>query len=367
MEYNAFRRSVSTGLALVGAGAISFATVAAMPAQQVATATGGVSAEVRPVALAGYAQTLAAGAVATIQQSLDGLLNDAPALWNQVTAQWPDADLTHWNYALVTDAVLAPLAPLVIGPFNDAVAEVLAQQFPDLQDEIRQLPSVIEYGVVRLVGPVLSAIGGAGAAHAQIFYSMTTLELQPFFEAVAAAPVHVIDGLLFGGYGDLRPLLTGEVGGEPIPAPGLLTPWGQNPASRPIKWAPDSTLTLNQADADQPAETATELKAVTQRIDAAPEGVAANPDRDAVETVTASTIENSSVDAPADATPWRRSVLRAGADTPHPAIAARARIARDFKEFRAGLRENVKKLGIAAAGEKGAGARGPRHAKATRD
>ncbi|MGV0811155.1 hypothetical protein ABQF34_04290 [Mycolicibacterium boenickei] len=239
MADNAFRKSMAAAAALAGAGAISLASVAALPDDEVVIAAPRtVSVDVQSVAFAEYAEILAAGATAALQQSADGLLVKVPELWWTVHANWPDADLTHWNYALVTDMVLAPVAPLVIGPFNDAVAEVLAQQFPAFEAEIRQLPELVEYTAVRVAGPLLSAIGGAGMAHSGIFYSMTTGQLEPFFEAVAKAPFHVVDGFLNGGYGDLGPVLPGREGSY-IPAPGLLTPWGEEPAPRDIKTPED--------------------------------------------------------------------------------------------------------------------------------
>lgn len=249
MAYKVIRRSLSTGVAIAGVSAITWSAIAVLPADEpVAVAHRVVTAKVTPVALASSLQLLAEAAAATLQQSADGLITKLPALWNQVNVQWADADLTHWNYALVADSFLMPVAPLVFGPLNDAVAEVVARAFPVIGDEIRAIPGMVEYGVIRLIGPILSAIGGAGAAHAQIFYSMSNWELRPFVEALVAAPGHVIGGLLFGGYGDLRPLLTGEVGGLPIPAPGLLTPWGQQPAPRDIKWAPDAPGTVVESD-----------------------------------------------------------------------------------------------------------------------
>lgn len=241
MADKVFRRSLTAGVALAGAGVIALGSVAVLPDDEIvvaAVAPRVVSVEVEHVNFAEYAQILAAGATAALEQSADGLFRKAPELWATVSAGWPDADLTHWNYALVADMLLAPVAPLVIGPFNDAVAEVLARQFPALETEIRQLPELIEYTAVRLVGPFLSAIGGAGMAHSEIFYSMTTGQLQPFFEAVVRAPFHVVDGLLNGGYGDLGPLLPGREG-DYIPAPGILTPWGEEPAPRDIKTPED--------------------------------------------------------------------------------------------------------------------------------
>ncbi|WP_422748696.1 hypothetical protein ACN27E_10100 [Mycobacterium sp. WMMD1722] len=203
----------------------------AVPTEEVAVAPEVAVEQTRAVALTGFAEVLTS-VVSAVQQSGDALVNTSPALYWQVHEQWPDPELLPWNYALFTDIFLAPLAPLVIGPVNDAIAEAVAEALPGQADVILRIPDLVEYAVVRAVGPVLSAIGAAGAAHEQIYYSTTTWEIAPFIEAVLAAPGHVVDGFLNGGYGDLRPLLTGEVGGDPIPAPGLLTPWGADPVQR---------------------------------------------------------------------------------------------------------------------------------------
>ena len=41
-------------------------------------------------------------------------------------------------------------------------------------------------------------------------------------------------GFPLGGYGDISALITGEVGGPRIAAPGLLTPWGQYPEDKTV-------------------------------------------------------------------------------------------------------------------------------------
>ncbi|OBB59212.1 hypothetical protein A5757_14740 [Mycobacterium sp. 852013-51886_SCH5428379] len=219
------------GVALAGASAITFAAVPALPGERVVATPAAVVEQTHNVALTGFAEVLTS-VVTAIQESGNALVNTSPALYWQVHEQWPDPELLPWNYALFTDIFLAPIAPLIVGPVNDAVAAAFAEVFPGQSDFILRVPELIEYAVVRAIGPILSAIGGAGAAHEQIYESMTTYEIAPFIEAIIAAPGHVIDGFLNGGYGDLRPLLTGEVGGDPIPAPGLLTPWGAEPVQR---------------------------------------------------------------------------------------------------------------------------------------
>lgn len=285
------------------------------------------------VALTGYAETLVAGAAAALEQSVDGLANDFPAIWAQVNAQWPDAELLHWNYALVADSFLAPVAPLVIGPLNDAVAEVLADAFPDHAEAIAQLPGLVEYTTVRLVGPLLSAIGAAGIAHEGIYYPTTTGDVAGFFEGIAAAPGHVIDGLLFGGYGDLSPLLTGEVGGTPIPAPGLLTPWGQEPPERDVQWG------LAPEAADTPEVTEELLGAEV------PEGAEENPSplsgfemrfdwkRPSIET----SVETSETEEAAAETVDAEA--NAHSEAPKP----RASLRQGIKDIRTGVRQSIKR------------------------
>lgn len=361
MADKGFRRSLTAGVALAGAGVISLGSIAALPDTDVeiaAVAPRVVSADVQHVNFAEYAQILAAGATAALEQSGDALFRKVPELWQTVQATWPDADLTHWNYALVADMVFAPIAPLVIGPFNDAVAEVLARQFPALETEIQQLPELIEYTAVRLVGPLLSAIGGAGMAHSEIFYSMTTGELQPFFEAVVRAPFHVVDGLLNGGYGDLGPLLPGRQG-DYIPAPGILTPWGEEPTPRDIK-TPEDLVTAEVGSTVEEAEevveadetedaTVSPLRAVVEKLtkpeveevtvstETEAEASAVTQAEDESETKTeaeesASATEKTESDA---AKPSRKGVQKSD---------DRSGIRKSVKDFRSTVRYSVKKL-----------------------
>lgn len=249
MANKVFRQTLTTGVVLAGAGAIALTPVTVTPQiRAVADTPRVVSTEVMPAGLFQDLQLIGNGARAAVEQSIDGLVRKVPDIWWTVEEQWPDADLTHWNYAMVANMVFAPITPLLIGPLNDAVAEAVARNFPVLGDQIRQVPELIEYAFIRLVGPLLSAIGGAGQAHSEIFYSMTTWRIEPFIEAIVKAPFHVIDGLLFGGYGDLGPILPGREG-QYIPAPGLFTPWGQPPRVRDIK-TPNDIVTTTVPDAN---------------------------------------------------------------------------------------------------------------------
>ena len=249
MAHKVLRQTLSTGVALASAGAIALTPVTVAPQfQAVVEAPRVVTTEVMPAGLIQDLQLIASGAQAALGQSYDALTRKIPDLWWTVHANWPDEDLLPWNYALVTDIFLAPITPLVVGPFNDAVAEAVARNFPVLGDQIRQIPELIEYAFVRLVGPILSAIGAAGMAHYEIYMSTTTYRIEPFIEAIIRAPFHVIDGLLFGGYGDLGPILPGREG-EYIPTPGLLTPWGQQPPVRDIK-TPNDIVDTTVTDAN---------------------------------------------------------------------------------------------------------------------
>lgn len=250
MANKVFRQTLTAGVVLASAGAIALTPVTVTPEIRAVVDTPRiVTTDVMPAGLVQDLRLIGNGARAAVEQSVDALTRKIPDLWWTVHEQWPDADLLHWNYALVTDIFLAPITPLLIGPLNDAVAEAVARNFPVLGDQIRQIPDFVEYAFVRLIGPVLSAIGGAGVAHSEIFYSMTTLRIEPFIEAIVRAPFHVIDGLLFGGYGDLGPVLPGREG-QYIPAPGLLTPWGKPPRVRDIKTPNDIVTTVPDANAD---------------------------------------------------------------------------------------------------------------------
>ena len=186
MANNVFRQTLTAGVVLASAGAIALTPVTVTPELRAVVDTPRVvTADVMPAGLLQDLQLIGNGARAAVEQSVDALTRKIPDLWWTVHEQWPDADLLHWNYALVTDIFLAPVTPLLIGPLNDAVAEAVARNFPVLGDQIRQIPDFVEYAFVRLIGPVLSAIGGAGVAHSEIFYSMTTLRIEPFIEAVS--------------------------------------------------------------------------------------------------------------------------------------------------------------------------------------
>ena len=288
MANKVFRQALTAGVVLASAGAIALTPVTVTPElRPVVDTPRVVSIDVMPAGFFQDLQLIGDGARAAAAQSADALTRKIPELWWTVHEQWPDADLLHWNYALVTDILLAPITPLLIGPLNDAVAEAVARNFPILGNEIRKIPDFVEYAFVRLIGPVLSAIGGAGVAHSEIFYSMTTLRIEPFIKAIVRAPLHVIDGLLFGGYGDLGPILPGREG-QYLPAPGLFTPWGQPPRVRDIKTPDDIVTTTTVPDADVVslstgrAESPTETD--TAAIEPATDTVAETPAAAVVET-----------------------------------------------------------------------------------
>lgn len=288
MANKVFRQALTAGVVLASAGAIALTPVTVTPElRPVVDTPRVVSIDVMPAGFFQDLQLIGDGARAAAAQSADALTRKIPELWWTVHEQWPDADLLHWNYALVTDILLAPITPLLIGPLNDAVAEAVARNFPILGNEIRKIPDFVEYAFVRLIGPVLSAIGGAGVAHSEIFYSMTTLRIEPFIKAIVRAPLHVIDGLLFGGYGDLGPILPGREG-QYLPAPGLFTPWGQPPRVRDIKTPDDIVTTTTVPDADVVslstgrAESPTETD--TAAIEPATDTVAETPATAVVET-----------------------------------------------------------------------------------
>ncbi|CAN7190935.1 hypothetical protein [Mycolicibacterium frederiksbergense] len=368
MANKVFRQTLTTGVVLAGAGAIALTPVTVTPQiRAVADTPRVVSTDVMPAGLFQDLQLIGNGARAAVEQSIDGLVRKVPDIWWTVEEQWPDADLTHWNYAMVANMVFAPITPLLIGPLNDAVAEAVARNFPVLGDQIRQVPELIEYAFIRLVGPLLSAIGGAGQAHSEIFYSMTTWRIEPFIEAIVKAPFHVIDGLLFGGYGDLGPILPGREG-QYIPAPGLLTPWGQPPRVRDIK-TPNDIVTTTVPDAnaslvslstgrDESAvgtDTAV-TETTTDTVDENPVDTAVEP---AVETVTPDTETVVETPEPAETvTPvaadtegtegTEADVVSDQTETTKPAKPAKkdpaAGIRQGIKDFRDNVGRTVKKL-----------------------
>lgn len=363
MANKVFRQTLTTGVVLASAGAIALTPVTVTPEiRAVADTPRVVTTDVMPAGLFQDLQLIGNGARAAVEQSIDGLVRKVPDIWWTVEEQWPDADLTHWNYAMVANIVFAPITPLLIGPLNDAVAEAVARNFPVLGDQIRQIPDLVEYAFIRLVGPLLSAIGGAGQAHSEIFYSMTTWRIEPFIEAIVKAPFHVIDGLLFGGYGDLGPILPGREG-QYIPAPGLFTPWGQPPRVRDIK-TPNDIVTTTVPDANasvvslstERAESALGTDtAVTDTVDEDTVGTAVEP---VVETVTPDT--ETVVEAPepteavtpaadaAEVTDTEADAVSDQTETTKPAKPAKkdptAGIRQGIKDFRDNVGRTVKKL-----------------------
>lgn len=363
MANKVFRQTLTTGVVLASAGAIALTPVTVTPEiRAVADTPRVVTTDVMPAGLFQDLQLIGNGARAAVEQSIDGLVRKVPDIWWTVEEQWPDADLTHWNYAMVANMVFAPITPLLIGPLNDAVAEAVARNFPVLGDQLRQIPDLVEYAFIRLVGPLLSAIGGAGQAHSEIFYSMTTWRIEPFIEAIVKAPFHVIDGLLFGGYGDLGPILPGREG-QYIPAPGLFTPWGQPPRVRDIK-TPNDIVTTTVPDANASVVSLSTERAesaigndtgVTDTVDEDTVGTAVEP---VVETVTPDTetvVETpeptEAVTPAADAAEVSDTEADAVSDqteTTKPAKPAKkdpaAGIRQGIKDFRDDVGRTVKKL-----------------------
>lgn len=363
MANKVFRQTLTTGVVLASAGAIALTPVTVTPEiRAVADTPRVVTTDVMPAGLFQDLQLIGNGARAAVEQSIDGLVRKVPDIWWTVEEQWPDADLTHWNYAMVANMVFAPITPLLIGPLNDAVAEAVARNFPVLGAQLRQIPDLVEYAFIRLVGPLLSAIGGAGQAHSEIFYSMTTWRIEPFIEAIVKAPFHVIDGLLFGGYGDLGPILPGREG-QYIPAPGLFTPWGQPPRVRDIK-TPNDIVTTTVPDANASVVSLSTERAesaigndtgVTDTVDEDTVGTAVEP---VVETVTPDTetvVETpeptEAVTPAADAAEVSDTEADAVSDqteTTKPAKPAKkdptAGIRQGIKDFRDNVGRTVKKL-----------------------
>ena len=359
MANKVFRQTLTTGVVLASAGAIALTPVTVTPGIRAVVDTPRVvTTDVMPAGLVQDLQLIGSGARAAVEQSVDALTRKIPDLWWTVHEQWPDADLLHWNYALVTDIFLAPITPLLIGPLNDAVAEAVARNFPILGDEIRKIPEFVEYAFVRLISPVLSAIGGAGVAHSEIFYSMTTLRIEPFIEAIVKAPLHVIDGLLFGGYGDLGPILPGHEA-EYIPAPGLLTPWGRPPRVRDIKTPNDILTTVPDANASvvslstgpdvraSEADTAVSDSAVETLAEATVEPVVETVDT-AADTVDETPEPTESITPVADDDEGTEDEADAVSDKTETTKPARldpaAGIRQGIKDFRANVGRTVKKL-----------------------
>ncbi|MDZ7883101.1 MAG: hypothetical protein U5N53_09380 [Mycobacterium sp.] len=369
MANKVFRQTLTTGVVLASAGAIALTPVTVTPdIRAVADTPRVVTTDVMPAGLFQDLQLIGNGARAAVEQSIDGLVRKVPDIWWTVEEQWPDADLTHWNYAMVANIVFAPTTPLLIGPLNDAVAEAVARNFPVLGDQIRQIPDLVEYAFIRLVGPLLSAIGGAGQAHSDIFYSMTTWRIEPFIEAIVKAPFHVIDGLLFGGYGDLGPILPGREG-QYIPAPGLFTPWGQPPRVRDIK-TPNDIVTTTVPDANaslvslstgrDESATGTDTAATettTDTVDEDPVDTAVEP---VVETVTpdtetvvetpepTETVTAAADDAEVTETDTQADAISDQTETTKPAKPAKkdpaAGIRQGIKDFRDNVGRTVKKI-----------------------
>ncbi len=335
-----FRRSISAATVLAGAGVITWSTVSAIPEPEVAAMSPRVvSVAVAPTA--NYGEVLAAAAVETLQQSFAAATTDVPELWNTVVDDWPDERLTGRNYSRVADMALMPLVPLVSGPLKRATTQVLTEQFPDRAEQIEDLAKLSDYALVRAIGPVVSAIGGAGEAHAGIFRPMTTGDVPGFLQAVVKAPSYVVDGLLHGGYGDIGPLVGRDEWTAP---PGLLTPWGEEPEPRNIDGPIETeteTETETGAESEAVSEAVSESEArqtISRRLVSLVRAPEARQD----------TAPDADADADADArgaAPLRRGLLaRQVAEDAEEAGTETTRERTGLRDVRTTVRESVKKL-----------------------
>lgn len=227
MVHKAFHRSLTAGVTLASVGAIALVPIPRQSDYEVRVdARRVITTEIQPAALANHVQLLIDGAVASLQESVHALTTTSPALLEQAMANWPIAE-TEQAYSQIANAVVAPLMPLVAGPFTEAVTEVLARSAPALREQIETIPLLAEHVTVRLLGPVLAAIGGAGAAHSDIYWATATGDVPGFVTGVLNVPRYMAEGFLFGGYGDVGPLLS-DSDGRVVPAPGLFTPWNSD-------------------------------------------------------------------------------------------------------------------------------------------
>ncbi len=343
MAYKAFRRSFATGIALVGAGTITFSSIAVPPDNDAFAVPEAIVANVHPgiyprtlaidvqnVALVSYLEILGTGAADALTESADTWHDDIPALFSQLVEQWPDPHLLPLNHSLLAAALMAPVAPLAVGPFTDAAAEVLAQALPAHGDDIREaLPAAVDYTFARLVGPLVSAIGATGAAHQDYYWAGMAGDPVGQNVALLHAPIKVVDGLLFGGYGDVGVLLTGEVGGERVPAPGLLTPWGQYPEDRSVTeeesvddLSTDATLSVVEPASAATVQTPQTEEAVeSQELSGQTRTEIETTTEDAVEAVASPPPTQSVVTTTADVTE-DTATASADADDPDPGATA---------------------------------------------
>ncbi|PRC44523.1 hypothetical protein C6A85_99825, partial [Mycobacterium sp. ITM-2017-0098] len=145
MAHKVFHRSLTAGIAFAGAGAIAFSTLPVLPSD-VAVASPRATAVVQPVSVSPAVMTevqlaslvqslqiLVDGAVGTLSQTLAAFTTQIPALFDYVGigvegGPWADPDLLPWNHSLLLgDTLFAPIAPLFVGAFTDAVIEVVAK------------------------------------------------------------------------------------------------------------------------------------------------------------------------------------------------------------------------------------------------
>ncbi|MDG4663241.1 hypothetical protein [Mycobacterium sp. 236(2023)] len=312
MAHSVFHRSLTAGVALAGAGAIAFSTLPVLPTHEAAAARAAtavqpviaprvVTTEVQYVALVNALQTLAAGLGDTVGQVFASFSTTIPALNNYIGigvpgAMWEDADYLRLSHSLFGNMLFAPIAPVFVGAFTDAVIEVVAHASGDREDEVREkLTGSVDYAFARLVGPIISAIGATGAVHQEIYRAGTAGNPQGQWAALLRAPGVILDAFFNGGYGDISTLLTGEVGGERVAAPGLFTPWGEYPEDRSVTdtfppYTPPAesaaldeplgsgeTFTLQIAEADVETDEAAASKVSTDEVVDSTEETAVTP------------------------------------------------------------------------------------------
>jgi len=301
MAHSVFHRSLTTGVALAGAGAIAFSTLPVLPTHEAAAARAAtivqpvvpprvVTTEVEYVALVNALQTLAAGLGDTVGQVFASFSTTIPALNDYIGigvpgALWEDADYLRLSHSLFGNMLFAPIAPVFVGAFTDAVIDVVAHASGDREDEVREkLTESVDYAFARLVGPIISAIGATGAVHQEIYRAGTAGNPQGQWAALLRAPGVILDAFFNGGYGDISTLLTGEVGGDRVAAPGLFTPWGEYPEDRSVTdtfppYTPPAesaaldeplgsgeTFTLQIAEADEETDEAAASKVSTDEV-----------------------------------------------------------------------------------------------------
>jgi len=177
-------------------------------------------------------QLIGNGARAAVEQSIDGLVRKVPDIWWTVEEQWPDAALTHWNYAMVANIVFAPNRPTA----RRAAAERHRWRRP---------------------GPLRDLLLDDHLAHRGDREGAVPRDRRPALRWLWRP----------------RSILPGREG-QYIPAPGLFTPWGER--GQPVHRACRECHRTDTAVTDTTADT----------VDEDPVGTAVEP---VVETVTPDT------------------------------------------------------------------------------